>query len=76
MAEVLVDYFAGVRPKETVLISGSTAAVPLMRELCKRVLRKGALPLVRVGIPEIEHDFYSIANAFQLRQASRRRGLG
>lgn len=71
MAEVLVDYSSAVQPKETVLIAGSTAAAPLIQELYARVLQRGAIPIVRVSIPELDHAFYSLANAFQVKHVSK-----
>jgi len=71
MAEVLVDYSAAVKPKETVLVSGSTAAEPLLREVYARVLSKGAIPLVRMSIPELEYTFYAHANTFQMTHVSK-----
>lgn len=71
MAVVLVDYSAAVRPKETVLISGTTLAAPLIREVYRRVLTKGAIPLLRLTIPEIENEFYSLADDYQLKHVSK-----
>lgn len=70
MAYVLCDYSAKIKPKETVLLSGSIQAEPLLSALYKRVLEHGAYPLVRMTIPEAEHMFYTHANDDQLKHVS------
>ncbi len=70
MARILVDYAAGVRAKETVLLSGTSVAEPLLKELYARVVAKGAYPLLRMSIPELEHIFYTSASDSQLRHVS------
>ena len=44
LAALLVNYSVGVQPGEQVLITGSTAALPLITETLRAVLRAGGLP--------------------------------
>jgi aminopeptidase len=51
LAEILVTHSLQVKPGEKILISGSTSAVPLMKEVYRAVLRAGGYPHTNVEVP-------------------------
>ena len=66
-AKVLVDYSAKVRRGELTIISASTPlAAPLIKEIYKQVLLKGAFPVVRCGLDGITETFFKYATDKQL----------
>jgi aminopeptidase len=50
LADVLVDYSTAVEPGQLVLLETTPLAAPLLRELYRRVLARGANPHVRLGL--------------------------
>jgi aminopeptidase len=50
LAEVLVDYSAGVQSGDFVLLETTPLAAPLLRSLYRRVLQAGGHPQVRIGL--------------------------
>lgn len=50
-AKVLVEHSARIVPGDRVLIEGTTAAEPLIRELYIQILEKGGIPHPMVGFP-------------------------
>ena len=70
-AKVLVEHSARVVPGDRVLIEGTTAAEPLVRELFIQILEKGGIPHPMISfpgmVPFIQDDMYlSYANDTQL----------
>ncbi|MGN0192531.1 MAG: aminopeptidase [Candidatus Gastranaerophilaceae bacterium] len=66
-ASVLVDYSTNVQKGELTVISTSSAeSAPLVKAIYKRVLEKGAYPVVRCGMPGIQETFLKYANDDQL----------
>ncbi len=70
LARILVDYSIEVKEKETVLVSGSTLASPLIKEIYKKILQRGAYPRLRITLPEIQKIFFNYAGDDQLRHLS------
>ena len=66
-AKVLVDYSMCVKKGEYVKIRGTTEAKPLILELYKAVLKKGAYPLLDVEFPELNYIYYKNASEEQLK---------
>ena len=66
LAEVLVGYSGDVQPGELVTVEGTTAALPLIEEVYRQVLRHGAHPLPRVKLPRDAEVFYAEAREEQL----------
>ncbi|UCF79456.1 MAG: aminopeptidase [Candidatus Eiseniibacteriota bacterium] len=66
LARLLVHYSIGVKEREKVYISGSTASEPLLLELYQEVLRAGGHPRMRVELEDEKYHFYSTAQDFQL----------
>ncbi len=57
LARVLVRYSTAVRPKDVVVIRGTTVAAPLATELYREVLEAGGLPWVRL-VPDTLSEIY------------------
>jgi aminopeptidase len=67
LARVLVRYSTSVRPKDRVLIRGTTVAAPLAAELYREVLEAGGLPWVRLHPDALGEIFYRHASKEHLR---------
>lgn len=66
-AEILVDYSTDVKRGDLVLIRAeSTQCQPLVKEIYKKVLQKGANPIVRCSIEGLGEDFIKYADDEQL----------
>ena len=70
LAQVLVNYSVGVKKGQSVRISGSPVAQPLVIELYREVLNAGAHPIVRLTPDELGEIFYKTASEEQLRYFS------
>ena len=60
-ARLLVDYCVAAQPGERVLVQTTTLALPLVEELHKLLLQRGATPLIRLEYPTQLDDFYRLA---------------
>ena len=68
-AKVLVDYCLEIKKDEKFLISGKDLASPLILEIYKQALQKGAYPALDIAVPGIEEVYYKFATEEQLQQA-------
>lgn len=68
LAKTLVDYSVFVKKGERVVISGGTPAQELMKEIYKLVLKKGAYPVLHMGIPGLSYFYYKNASKEQLKR--------
>jgi len=66
LAQVLVHYSTAVKPGERVLIGGTPASEPLLREVYRQVLRIGAHPIVRLRLSDQDSVYYSEAGESEL----------
>lgn len=66
VATILVEYSTGVRKNDLVAIRGPYAAEPLMLELYRKCLEKGAHPVLRPTLPAAQPLFYRFATDEQL----------
>ncbi len=66
LAQVLVDYSVDVQPGQWVVIRSDVGAEPLMKEVYRRVLRRGGQPSLVTSMPWQQEVFLSAANAEQL----------
>ena len=66
MAETIVRYSARVGRRDLVCIRGGAAAAPLIREVYRECLQRGAFPYIQAGLPGMEEVFYRHAGAEQL----------
>jgi aminopeptidase len=70
LAKLCVKYCVGIKPKEMVIIQGSTVAFPLMHELYKECLLSDAYPSILPRF-DIQYTFYKFAKDHQLQHVSR-----
>ncbi|MEM7813589.1 MAG: aminopeptidase [Candidatus Aenigmatarchaeota archaeon] len=68
LAKLLVNYSVFVKKGENVMIAADTEAAPLVNELYKQILLKGAFPFVNLGTPEMGYIFFKNASDAQLRK--------
>ncbi len=68
LAKTIVDYSVFVKKGERVIISSSTTAQELVKEIYKLVLLKGAYPSIHLGIPGLSYFYYKNANKEQLKK--------
>ena len=68
LAKLVVNYSLNVKEYENVIISGSTEAEEFILALYKEVLLKGAHPILRVSIPNINPFFYKHAKKHQIEK--------
>ncbi|MDI6850470.1 MAG: aminopeptidase [bacterium] len=66
MAKVLLDYSLSVKKDEILVISSTYLAEPLILELYKEALLKGAHPVIKVSLPDSAYYFYKYAQEHQL----------
>ncbi len=66
LARLLVHYSTEVRHGEKVLITGTTASEPLVREIYREVLTVGAHPSVRLSFEDQDYIFFQHAAEHQL----------
>jgi len=66
LAHLLVNYSTEVKKDERVMINGTVAAEPLLRELYREVLEAGAHPIVRIVFEDQEYVFYKHAAEHQI----------
>ena len=69
-ATVLVDYSVGVRPGQTVGIQGGVAAEPLLRQIFRAVVDRGAHPIVVPELADLSADLLGHGSDEQLRYIS------
>lgn len=67
LAKVIVDYSVHIKKGDRVIISGSTLAEPLLAEIYKLVILKGAYPQLNVGLTGLNYFYYKNASEEQLK---------
>jgi aminopeptidase len=70
LAQVLIEHSLSIKKNDLFLISGSTLASPLINEVFKKALEKGANPYIRLGLEELSETFYKKASKNQLEYLS------
>jgi aminopeptidase len=71
LAWILVNHSTKVKPGENVIIQGFTQAKPLLREIYREVLKKGAYPRLKVSFEDFNYDYYELASEKQLKNLSK-----
>ncbi len=66
LADLLVDYCTDIKPKQSVLLTGTTLAEPMLSALYKKVIMKGAYPFLNPEFPDTRYQFFRYANDDQL----------
>lgn len=67
-AKILVDWSTNIKKNEYVQIITEPAAKYLALEVYKRVLQKGAYPILKVSLPGQTHIYYKYASEEQLKK--------
>ena len=67
LADILVNHSTKLKPGERCLITATTQAEPLVRELYKKILEAGAHPLVLMDFPDQEEVLMMDGNDDQLK---------
>jgi aminopeptidase len=67
LADILVHYSANVQPGDWVRVLGHVAALPLVHEVNRLILRAGGNPTVYLSTDELEETFLREASEEQLR---------
>ncbi|MEK6890709.1 MAG: aminopeptidase [Nanoarchaeota archaeon] len=68
LAKLLVNYSLDVKPNEKVIINGDIEAKEFIEALYKEVILKGAHPIIKVNLSNLNHFFYKYANKNQLER--------
>lgn len=69
-AKVLVDYSLNIKEGETLCIQTHIPSLPLVKEVYKKVLQKGAHPTVDILVNELNETYYLHASDEQLNYIS------
>ncbi len=70
LANLLVDYSVALKPGNIVAINGEAIAAPLIREVYRAALRRGAFVVCDIVLDSIAEIFYAEANKAQLQWLS------
>lgn len=70
LAKILVEYCLEIKEGEKLRISASDIAAPLILEVYKNALQKGAYPIVDVSMPLLQEVYYKYASDEQLQKQS------
>ncbi len=66
LADMLVNYSVEIKPGQTVLLQGTTAAEPLIKEVYIKVLEAGGHPITMLSFQGQDYAFMNAANEAQL----------
>ncbi len=67
LAKIAVRYSVGVKPGEKVIIVGGSEAIPFLVELYKEVVLQKGIPIVKVGLPDVNDFFFKYADENQIK---------
>jgi len=70
MAMVLVDYSLSIKEGDSLLIQGNEITLPLIKEVYKEALVRGANPDVRVHVEELQEILYKYGSDEQIKYVS------
>lgn len=70
LAEILLNHSLSIKKDDLFIINGSPLATPLIAEVYKLALKKGAHPSIRLGMEQFTELFYKEASDHQLRYIS------
>ena len=68
LAQIAVRYSVFVKPGEKVIISGDIESIPFLIELYKEIILRGAHPIVKFHLPNVNDFFYKYANKKQIER--------
>jgi len=61
LADILVNYSIKVKKGDVIQVRTGLEAQPLVLEVCKNILKKGAIPKLEVGMPGFAYTYYKYA---------------
>jgi len=67
-AEILVNHSTKVKKGDYVVINGEVSAAPLILEVYKLVLKKGAFPISHISLPGMTYNYFNLASEEQLKK--------
>ncbi|MGE5632234.1 MAG: aminopeptidase [Caulobacteraceae bacterium] len=70
LAKVLVDYSLSIKEGDAFLIQGHEVTIPLLKEVYKEALLRGAHPDVRVLVEELQEILYKYGSDEQIKYVS------
>jgi len=68
LAEILVNYSVKIKKGDTVRIGSDSEAKPLILEIYKLVIQKGAFPILNIGLEGTPYIYYKYASEEQLKR--------
>ena len=69
-ATILVRYSLSLKKNDLFVISGSTLAAPLIKEVYRQAIEIGAHPFTHVGIDGLSEIYYTYSSTQQLKYVS------
>ena len=66
LAQLAVRYSIKVKPKQKVVISGTSNSIPFLTELYKEIILQGAFPIVKISLPNTNDFFFKYADKNQI----------
>jgi aminopeptidase len=70
LATILVRYSLSLKKDDLFVISGSTLAAPLIKEVYHQAIERGAHPFTHVGIDGLSEIYYNYSSTQQLKYVS------
>jgi len=70
LAALLIDHSLKIKKNDLFLITGSHYAAPLIKEVYKQAIVKGAHPFIRIGLDGLAETYYKFATTNQLKFVS------
>ncbi len=66
-AKLLIEHSVKVKKGENILIDASAEAAPLVLELYKQIIQKGAFPISRIGLYGMSYNYFKYATEEQMK---------
>jgi len=70
LADVLINYSISLKKSQTLIISATPQATPLIREIYRKALQIGAFPITSISLDGMEEVYYKYASEEQLKYIS------
>ncbi|MAG20205.1 hypothetical protein CL618_02115 [archaeon] len=67
-ASILVNHSTNIQPNEKVIISADSNAEPLILEIYKQIIQKGAYPTTKIILPQMNYTYYNYSSTEQLKR--------
>ncbi|MGD9679193.1 MAG: aminopeptidase [Vulcanibacillus sp.] len=66
LADILVNHSLEIKEGERVLINAPSEAAPLVKEIYRKILQNGGIPITDISIPGLQKIFFEESNEKQL----------